>query len=62
MWVKSELQRAGLEVEMINIDHNEEAKQKVLNNGFLSVPVLEFEGKLLGDVKEIISKIELVAQ
>ena len=62
MWVKSEMQRAGLEVETINIDHNEEAKQKVLNNGFLSVPVLEFEGELLGDVKEIISKIELVAQ
>ncbi|MFY3791322.1 glutaredoxin family protein [Ureibacillus sp. MALMAid1270] len=62
MWVKSELQQAGLEVEVINIDHNEEAKQKILNEGFLSVPVLEIDGELIGDVKEIISKIELVAQ
>jgi len=62
MWVKSELQQAGLEVEVINIDHNEEAKQKILNEGFLSVPVLEIDGELIGDVKEIISKIELVTQ
>lgn len=62
MWVKSELQQAGLEVEVINIDHNEEARQKILNEGFLSVPVLEVNGELIGDVKEIISKIELVAQ
>lgn len=62
MWVKSELQRVSLDVEIINIDHDEEAKQKILNEGFLSVPVLELNGELLGDVKEIISKIELVAQ
>ena len=30
--------------------------------GFLSVPVLEFEGKFIGDVKEVISKIELISQ
>ena len=60
MWVKAELQNAGIEVEMINIDHNEEAKQKILSEGFLSVPVLEVDGEFLGDVKEIVSKIELV--
>ena len=62
MWVKAELQNAGLQVEMVNIDHNEEAKQKIIEAGFLSVPVLEFEGKLMGDVKEVISQIELIAQ
>ena len=62
MWVKAELQNAGIEVEMINIDHNEEAKQTILAKGFLSVPVFEINGEFIGDVKEIISKIELVAQ
>ena len=62
MWVKAELQNAGLEVETINIYHSEEAKQKIVNEGFLSVPVLEVDGEFLGDVKEILSKIELVTQ
>ena len=61
MWVKSELQRAEIEVEVVNIDQNEQAKQTIIDAGFLSVPVLEFEGQLMGDVKEIISQIELVA-
>ncbi|MEH7072856.1 glutaredoxin family protein [Neobacillus drentensis] len=62
LWVKSELQRAGLEAEMINIDQDEQAKQKIIEAGFFSVPVLEFEGKLIGDVKAVISQIELIAQ
>lgn len=62
MWVKAELQNAGLEAEVINIDHNEQAKQRILNAGFLSVPVLEHNGELIGDLKEIVSKIELVTQ
>ena len=60
--VKSELQRAGLEADIINIDVDEQAKQKIIEAGFLSVPVLEFEGKFIGDVKEVISQIELIAQ
>ncbi|QCR34108.1 glutaredoxin [Lysinibacillus sp. SGAir0095] len=61
MWVKSELQRAGLEVEVVNIDQDEEAKQTIIDAGFLSVPVLEFDGQLVGDVQEIVSQIELIA-
>ena len=61
MWVKSELQRAGLEVEVVNIDVDELAKQTIVDAGFLSVPVFEFEGQLIGDVQEIVSQIELVA-
>lgn len=60
--VKSELQRAGLEADIINIDQDEQAKQMIIEAGFLSVPVLEFEGKFIGDVKEVISQIELVTQ
>lgn len=62
MWVKSELQRAGLEVEVINIDHDEQAKDKIVSAGFLSVPILEDNGQLIGDVQEIVSHIELIAQ
>ena len=62
LWVKSELQRAGLEVEIVNIDHHEQAKQTIIDAGFLSVPVLEFNEKFIGDVKEIVSQIELIAQ
>lgn len=62
MWVKSELQRAGIEVEVVNIEHDEQAKQTILNAGFLSVPILEDNGQLIGDVQEIVSHIELIAQ
>lgn len=62
LWVKSELQQNGVEAEIINIDHNVEAKQKIVDGGFLSVPVLEMNGEFIGDVKEIISRIELVTQ
>lgn len=62
LWVKSELQQAGLEVEVINIDHDEQAKETILNAGFLTVPVLEVDGQFIGDVKEIVSQIELIAQ
>lgn len=61
MWVKSELQRAGLVVEVVNIDDDEQAKQTVVDAGFLTVPVFEFNGQLIGDVQEIVSQIERVA-
>lgn len=62
LWVKSELQRAGLEAEVINIDQDEQARQIIIDAGFFSVPIIEFEGKFIGDVKEIVSKIELISQ
>lgn len=61
LWVKSELQRAGLEAEIVNIDHNEQAKQTIIEAGFLSVPVLEYKETFIGDVKEIVSQIEMIA-
>ncbi|MDM5332186.1 glutaredoxin [Ureibacillus composti] len=62
LWVKSELQRAGIDAEVINIDHNEQARQAIVDAGFLSVPVLEKNGQFVGDVKEIVSQIELITQ
>jgi glutaredoxin-like protein NrdH len=60
LWVKSELQRAGLEAEIVNIDHDEQAKQTIIDAGFLSVPVLEMNETFIGDVQEIVSQIELI--
>ncbi|MEG0383126.1 glutaredoxin [Solibacillus cecembensis] len=62
LWVKSELQNAGLEAEIINIDHDEQAKQKIIDAGLLSVPILEVDGMFIADVKEIIAQIELITQ
>ncbi|WP_342534842.1 glutaredoxin [Lysinibacillus sp. FSL K6-1151] len=61
LWVKSELQRAGLDAEIVNIDHDEQAKQTIIDAGFLSVPVLEMNNTFIGDVKDIVSHIEMIA-
>lgn len=65
MLIKSELNVAGLEgqYEMINIDHDDRAKEKIVSAGFMSVPILEVGGKLIHDFAEMNEYIsELVAQ
>ena len=65
MLIKSELNVAGLEgqYEMINIDQDDRAKEKIVNAGFMSVPILEVGGKLIHDFAEMNEYIsELVAQ
>lgn len=55
MLVKSELTVAGLvdQVETINIDHDDLAKEKIMNAGFMSVPILEVDGEFLHDFNDI---------
>ena len=55
MLIKSELSVAGLEgqYEMINIDHDDSAKQHIIDAGFMSVPILEVGGKLIHDFLEM---------
>ncbi len=65
MLIKSELNVAGLEgqYEMINIDHDVRAKEKIVSAGFMSVPILEVGGKLIHDFAEMNEFIsELVTQ
>ena len=57
LWVKSELDAANLNVEVINIDHDEAAKQTVLDAGFLSVPVLEIDGEWYAETTSIMNRI-----
>ena len=64
MLIKSELNVAGLEgqYEMINIDQDDRAKEKIVSAGFMSVPILEVGDKLIHDFAEMNEFIsELVA-
>lgn len=61
LWVKSELDAANLNVEVINIDHDEAAKQTVLNAGFLSVPVLEIDGEWYAETTSIMNRISEIS-
>ena len=62
LWVKSELSQVGLEVELINIDHDQEAMLKITAAGFSSVPILEVNGEFISDVASILNTIERFAQ
>lgn len=62
LWVKSELSQVGIDAELINIDQNAEAYEKITSAGFASVPILEWNGELIGDVPQILAKIEAIAQ
>ncbi|MCH7321966.1 glutathione S-transferase N-terminal domain-containing protein [Solibacillus sp. MA9] len=57
LWVKSELEAANLQVEVINIDHDENAKQTVVDAGFLAVPVLEVNGEWFAEPSSIMDRI-----
>ena len=62
LWVKSELSQVGLEAELINIDHDQQAMSKIIAAGFSSVPILEINGEFIGDVPTILNTIEQFAQ
>ncbi|OXS57341.1 glutaredoxin [Cohnella sp. CIP 111063] len=58
MWIKSELQRAEVEVEIINVDHDAEAFERLVAAGAMSVPVLEVEGEFIFDTNEMVKQLE----
>jgi len=58
MWIKSEIARTGLPVEIVNIDHDEEARAKLARAGVMSVPVLEADGALLLDPNDMMKQLE----
>lgn len=59
MLMKYELNKLGLDgkYEIINIEHDEVAKQTLLTAGFLTVPVFEMNGELIGDIEHIKTSI-----
>ena len=62
LWVKSELSESKLPVEIINLDHSEEAMKYVQGAGFSSVPLLESNGEWFAQVPDIIAHIEELAK
>lgn len=58
MYVKSEIERLGLQVEIKNVDEDAEAKQLVLDKGFMAAPILQVGEEWFSDVSEIISQLE----
>ena len=56
--VKAEFENKQVPVELINIDHDEAAKQKLLEHNILTVPVLEVNGQLVSDLNTIYATIE----
>ena len=62
MWIKSELQLSGIEADIINIDHDEEARKRLVYAGVRSVPVLEVDGEFILNPEDIIKQMECMKQ
>ncbi|MER1999465.1 MAG: glutaredoxin family protein [Lysinibacillus sp.] len=58
LWVKSELMEAGIVFETVNIDHNQDAFEKLTSANILTVPVLEVDGSLINEMPMILAAIE----
>lgn len=56
--VKSKIEEEEATVELINIDHDEVAKQKLIDQNILTVPVLEVNGQLITDLNTIYATLE----
>lgn len=62
LWVKSELQNAGLAYEEKNLDKDEYLSESFKAQGILTAPVFEFNDSKILDVKEMIDKINEIAE
>ena len=58
LWIKSEIARTGLPVEIVNVDQDEEARGKLLEAGIRSVPALEADGIWLVDPDDMMKLLE----
>lgn len=62
MLVKSEIERLGLEVEFKNTDNDPEARELVLEKGFMAAPILQVDEEWFATVPEILTQLEQQAQ
>ncbi|MBO9605252.1 MAG: glutaredoxin [Paenibacillaceae bacterium] len=58
MWIKSEIARTDLAIEIINIDHDEAARERLIEVGMLSLPVMEADGEFIHDPNEMMKRVE----
>ena len=57
LWIKSEAQRSGKQVDIVNIDHDEAARERLVQAGVKSVPVLEADGRFWTDTEDMMEKL-----
>lgn len=58
MWIKSELQRSDIAADIINIDHDDQARERLIAQGIMSVPAMEVGGKWIVDPEEMLQQLE----
>ena len=58
MFVESALGRKNILFKKVNLDNNEEAKQKLIDLGLMSLPVIEVNGEIISNHGEIMEYIE----
>ena len=62
MWIKSEIQRSGADAEIVNVDRDEAARERLIEAGVMAVPVLEVDGRLILEPEEMMREMERIAQ
>lgn len=62
LWIKSELQRSPVAVDIINIDHDEQAREQLIAAGLMSVPVLEVDGKFIVNPEDMMKEVEALTR
>jgi glutaredoxin len=55
VWIKSEAARSGREIEIVNIDQDEAARERLVAAGVRTVPALEADGAILTDIGEMLA-------
>jgi glutaredoxin len=58
---KGMLNESGVDYEVFNTDENEDARNKLLNLGFMGVPIAEYNGKFYtnnAELQELVSEVK----
>ena len=58
MLIKSALNNSGVEYEIVNLDKNEEALNKIKALGFSGVPILEKDGEYITDISKMMAFVD----
>ncbi|OUM96238.1 MAG: glutaredoxin [Thermobacillus sp. ZCTH02-B1] len=57
LWIKSEVRRSGREVEIVDIDKEESARERLITAGVRTVPALEADGRFWTDPEAMLAKL-----
>jgi len=57
IWIKSEAQRSGKDVEIVNIDHDVAARERLIGAGIMTVPALEEGGAFWTNPEEMLERL-----